>query len=371
MHAGLCRECVLIPHAVRRLHGPFKDVSLLAVPKPTQRAARRGTGGVTINDVAKIAGVSAITVSRALNSPQAVSPLTLEKVREAIASTGYVPNLLAGGLASNRSRLVAALVPSIASPVFLRTIQTLTETLAAAGCQLMLGQSGYANSREDALIDAIIGRRPEGIVLTGIMHTPEVRRKLAASGIPIVETWETGDDPIDMLIGFSHEKVGIAVADHLHAKGYQRPAIVTADDVRAIQRMQGFVQRAIELGLPPPPVYAVAAPSTFRQGRESLRQLIAEHEGVDAVFCSSDLMAHGMIAEAQYRGLDIPGKLAVVGFGDLSFSADLNPSLTSVQIDGQSIGRQAAQFIIDRSNGRDPGARIRDIGFSVVERESS
>src|SRR5215475_15129279 len=143
-----------------------------------ERRARRGSGRITLTDVAKLAGVSAITASRALNTPDRVSPDTLQRVREAVERTGYVPNMLAGGLASTRSRLVAAVVPTIAGPVFLETIEALTETLAESGYQLMLGQSGYANLREDALLDAIIGRRPDGIVLTGIMRSAEGRRQI-------------------------------------------------------------------------------------------------------------------------------------------------------------------------------------------------
>ena len=207
--------------------------------KPPARLPRRSSGGITLDDVSKLAGVSAITVSRALNTPERVSPKTREKVRLAVERTGYVPNLLAGGLASNRSRLVAALVPTIAGPVFLETIQALTEALAEAGYQLMLGQSGYGNSREDALIDAIVGRRPDGIVLTGIMRSAEGRRRLIASGIPVVETWDLTPTPIDMLVGFSHEKAGAAVAHYLHGKGYRRPAVVTGDDQRANLRRAG------------------------------------------------------------------------------------------------------------------------------------
>jgi LacI family gluconate utilization system Gnt-I transcriptional repressor len=174
--------------------------------RKAKRAPRPGTGGITLSDVASLAGVSAITVSRALNTPAAVSPETLERVRSAISRSGYVPNLVAGGLASNRSRLVAALVPTIAGPVFLETIQALTDALAEAGCQLILGQSGYSGAREDALIDAIVGRRPDGIVLTGIMHSSEGRRRLLASGIPIVETWDITPTPIDMIVGFHRRK---------------------------------------------------------------------------------------------------------------------------------------------------------------------
>ena len=151
----------------------------------TPRRSRRGTGAVTLHDVAKLAGVAPITASRALNTPAQVSEEVRKKVADAVARTGYVPNRLAGSLASTRSRLVAAVVPTIAGPVFLETVQSLTEALAEQGYQLMLGQAGYAGNREDALLDAIIGRRPDGIVLTGILHSPEGRRRLMACGIPV------------------------------------------------------------------------------------------------------------------------------------------------------------------------------------------
>ena len=138
----------------------------------TPRRARRGSGAVTLHDVAKLAGVAPITASRALNTPAQVSDEVRRKVQDAIARTGYVPNRIAGGLASARSKLVAAVVPTISGMVFLQTIQALNEALVERGYQLMLGQSGYSDSREDALLEAIIGRRPDGIVLTGILHSP-------------------------------------------------------------------------------------------------------------------------------------------------------------------------------------------------------
>ncbi len=337
---------------------------------PGKRAARRGSGGITLSDVSKLAGVSAITVSRALNTPAMVSPETLERVRDAVARTGYVPNLIAGGLASNRSRLVAALVPTIAGPVFLETIQALTESLAEAGCQLMLGQSGYTGAREDALIDAIIGRRPDGIVLTGIMHSAQGRQRLLASGIPVVETWDLTPTPIDMLVGFSHEKAGAAVADLLHEHGYQRPGLVTADDHRASLRQSGFVERLRALGVAEVPVVTAPPPTTLAAGREGWRQLRAAHPQIDVVFCSSDALAHGVITEAQAGGQVVPRDIAVMGFGNLGFAAHTHPALSTVHIDGTAIGRQAARFILDRVDGVDTGPRIRDIGFSLVNRAS-
>ncbi len=337
---------------------------------PPSRRARRSSGGITLSDVAKVAGVSAITASRALNTPERVSPDALQRVREAVERTGYVPNMLAGGLASSKSRLVAALVPTIAGPVFLETVQALTEALAAAGYQLMLGQSGYAGSREDALLDAIIGRRPDGIVLTGIMHSAEGRRRLLAAGIPVVETWDLTPTPIDMLVGFSHEKVGIAVAEYLVARGRRRIAIVTGDDHRANLRRTSFVETAAKRGIANVPVCSVPAPTTLGSGRAGLADLLTRHADIDAVFCSSDLLAHGVIIEAQSRGLVVPRDLAVFGFGDLGFAGDTWPALTTVRIDGTAIGRQAAAFIVERAAGRPVLQRVVDLGFSIVERAS-
>ena len=334
------------------------------------RRARRGSGAVTLHDVAKLAGVAPITASRALNTPQQVSAEVLRQVSDAVARTGYVPNLLAGGLASTRSRLVAAVVPTISGPVFLGTVHALTEALAERGYQLMLGQAGYATAREDALLEAIIGRRPDGIVLTGIVHSAEGRRRLLASGIPVVETWDLTPTPIDMLVGFSHVEVGRAVAVHLHAKGRRRPAVVGGSDERARRRTEAFQAAAAALGLAEVRVATVPAPTTLKSGREALAALLREGARIDAVFCSSDLLALGVLTEARVQGLRVPGQLAVIGFGDLEFAADLAPALSTVRIDRDAIGRQAAQFIVDRVEGRDVAERVVDIGFAIIERES-
>jgi LacI family gluconate utilization system Gnt-I transcriptional repressor len=340
-------------------------------PAAPSRRTRRGSGAVTLHDVAKLAGVAPITASRALNTPDQVSAEVRKKVGDAVARTGYVPNLLAGGLASRRSRLVAAVVPTISGPVFLETVQSLTEALAERGYQLMLGQAGYTRNREDALLEAIIGRRPDGIVLTGILHSVDGRRRLLAAGIPVVETWDLTPTPIDMLVGFSHADVGRAVAQFLKAQGRRRPALVSGDDERAKRRADAFRAEALALGASEVPMVTVPAPTTLKLGRGALAELMQRHPGIDAVFCSSDLIALGVLTEARVRGVRVPERMAVVGFGDLEFAADLDPALTTVRINGAAIGRQAAQFIVDRAEGREVGERIVDIGFSIVERDST
>jgi LacI family gluconate utilization system Gnt-I transcriptional repressor len=335
------------------------------------KRSRRGSGAVTLHDVARLAQVAPMTASRALNTPERVSPEVRERVAAAVRSTGYVANRLAGGLASSRSRLVAAVVPTLSGPVFLQTVQALTAALADHGYQLMLGQSGYVDSREDALLETIVGRRPDGIVLTGVLHSPEGRRRLLASNIPVVETWDLTPTPVDMLVGFSHEEVGRAVAAFLHGRQRRRLAVIAGDDERSHRRHDAFRAAARALGLADVATVIVPAPTTLRSGRTALSALLQTSGGIDAVFCSSDLLALGVLVEARSRGVAVPWRLAVVGFGDNDFAADLEPALTTVRIDGGAIGRQAAQFIMARAEGRVVDPRIVDVGFSIVERASA
>ena len=326
---------------------------------------------VTMHDVARLAGVSVITVSRALSDPARVSPQTLKRVEDAVAQTSYVPNLMAGGLRSSRSRLVVALVPTLAGQLFTSAVQSLTRSLESHGYQLILGQIGYADSREDKLLDAIVGRRPDGIVLTGILHSAEWRRRLIASGIPVVETWDYTPTPIDMLVGFSHERVGREVCEYLAKRGRRRLAVMGADDARAHQRQESFVRTAVRLGLSPPQVEVVPAPATHAAGRQALAAALAKRRAFDGVFCSSDMLAMGVMTEARVRGIDVPGKLSVVGFGDLDFAATLDPALTTVHIDGTRLGELAAQYIVDRAEGKDIAEPVVDIGFRIVARASA
>ena len=261
---------------------------------------------VTATDVARLAGVSPMTVSRVVNSPSTVPSATFAKVRDAIDKSGYVPHRLAGGLRRNRSNLVAAIVPTLAGSMFLRTIESLTTHLAARGHQLIVGQGGYADDREDLLISDLIGRRPDGIVLTGVLHTPEARRRLTLAGIPVIETWDLTPHPIDIAIGFSHEGAATAVCRCLHQKGRRRLAFAGGDDARAKRRHKAFVETAQVLGLDTPASAFVPAPATLRDGRLALRELMPRTSGIDGIFCTSDLFALGVLIEARAMGVDVP-----------------------------------------------------------------
>ncbi|MBB6562437.1 LacI family gluconate utilization system Gnt-I transcriptional repressor [Acidovorax soli] len=323
---------------------------------------------VTLHDVAKVAGVSLITASRALSNPGVVSDKTIAKVREAVEATGYIPNLLAGGLKSKRSRMVAAIVPALSVSQFLPTVQTLTSALAAGGYQVIVGQTNYDAEREEAVLNTMISRQPDGIVMTGLVQSQKARERLVRSGIPVVETWDLSDRPVDMVIGFSHLKVGGAVGGYFLSRGWKKVGVATGSDHRAMLRREGFLAT---LGRSDVPTAVVPAPSSLALGRRALAELLDQEPGLEAVCCSSDTLAHGVLVEAQARGLRVPEDLAVVGFGNAEFGAHMVPSITTVHVDGPGIGSLAAQLILARCNGETVEQPIVDLGFRLIERRST
>ncbi len=335
------------------------------------KRSRRGSGAITLRDVAKLAGVAPITASRAVNTPEQVSADVLKKVLDAVQRTGYVPNRMAGGLASSRSRLIAAVVPSTVMSVFMETIESLNGGLFDAGYQLMLGQSGYSSAHEELLLEAVIGRRPDGIFLTGILPPGKSRTRLLASGIPVVETWDLTPTPIDMLIGFSHSDIGREVANFLLNKGRKRLALVRADDERAGRRATAFAEAVSLHGHQNVFVVNVGDSRSLKSGREAMVRILHDAPDVDAIFCSSDLLALGVMTEARAQGVAVPERVAIVGFGDVPFLSDMVPSLSTVRINGADIGRQAARFLIDRAEGRAVDPRVVDVGFAIIERDTT
>ena len=339
--------------------------------KETPKRTRRGSGAITLRDVAVLAGVAPITASRALNTPSQVSDDVLRKVQEAVDRTGYVPNRMAGGLASSKSRLIAAVVPSTVFSVFNETIEALNGALFESGYQLMLGQTGYSSEREELLLESVISRRPDGIFITGIMPPGKARTRLMASGIPVVETWDLTPTPIDMLIGFSHADIGQAVAKYLLEKGKKKFAIVTADDERASRRNKAFVDVVKAQNLEDVTFHNVGDLRTLKSGREALNSVLLKRPDVDAIFCSSDLLALGVLTEARAQNISVPQQISIMGFGDVPFVEDMIPALTTVKINGAEIGRLAAQCLVDRAQGKAVSEHIVDVGFSIVSRESA
>lgn len=325
---------------------------------------------VTVIDVAQAAGVSPITVSRAINRPELVSDATRTHVLEFVKKMGYVPNLLAGSLATSKSKLVAILLPTISHSIFASAVQAMMDRLTEAGYQSLLGPTGYSPEKEEALLEAILGRRPDGIVLTGTLHTAGSRQRLASAGIPVVEAWDLSEICLDMQVGFSHEDVGVTVANHFLGKGYRRFSVITVDDPRGIRRCDSLIAELKKHQVNDVPVEILPLPATWEVGREGLKRLLQRKEKPELVFCSSDTVAMGVLAQAAELGLRVPQDIAVLGFGDTTNSRFAHPALSTISVHAPVMGTKVAEALLRRFSGESTATRI-DSGFTLIERSST
>lgn len=350
-----------------------RDVAANVKADDRRLAGHRSDGGVTLADVARLAGVSPITVSRTLNTPDIVSEKTRNAVKTAVEQLGYVTNVLAGSLHTRRSRLVAAIVPTIATSMFAETIEALSDRLRRGGYEVLLGLTGFDvdQAREEELVGAVLSRKPDAVFLTGINHTKRTRQLLLRAGIPVVESWDLTPTPLDIAVGFSHEAVGRAAAGHLVERGCRRMAVVAAGDDRARKRRNGFVERLRESGLEVVATRDVDSPGTMAAGREALGTWLGQGREIDGIFCSSDPIAQGVHTEARARGLDLPGDLALIGFGDFAFAALMEPALSTIHLDSRNLGVSAAEAILSEIDGERLDQRVIDIGFDLLHRSSS
>ena len=259
-----------------------------------------------LEDVAARAGVSPATVSRFYNNPTVVATSTADRIRKAVAETGYVPDLIAGGLASRRSRLVAVLVPEIAHSIFNDTIEEMVNELSRDGLIVMLGLTGADDSGMSELIDAALARRAEGVILSGSIATEAMRQQLQGRSATVIETWGLPDKPIDVAVGFSHAAVGIDLARFLAGRGYRRPHLVVGNGVRARMRRDAFVREWTQTGHHTPTESQVDIPTHFGHARMVWRHAMEMETKPDVIVCGSDLLAQGLIVEAYAAGKRVP-----------------------------------------------------------------
>jgi len=318
----------------------------------------------TLSAVGKRAGVSSITVSRVLRVPDRVAPETRARVEEAMRELGYVPNLVAGALASSRTNSVGVLVPTIANSIFADTVQGLSDKLEPLGFSVILAQSRYDAAREERMLAALLSRRPEAIIMVGSPATEEGSRLLRHARIPVVETWELPATPIDAVAGFDNYAAGVAVAKHLIAHGRKRLAFIGGNDPRATRRWLGFREEALGSGL--------AEPLRLILDRNASGSVAAHAHlpDVDAVFAANDAHAIGFMAGLRKAGLlrDGPASeqpVAVIGLGNLEMGRLFSPTLSTISVHGDAIGRTAATLTLERG-----GERRIDLGFELVLRDS-
>lgn len=346
----------------------------------TTKRQRRGHGRPTLHDVADAAGVTRITVSRFMRQPELVAESTAVRIREAIEQTGYVPNQQAGQLASGNSRIVAALIPNVGHSIFAETIQGLTEGLNGSGHELLLLSTGYSMEREEAQLRALTGWAPGAIIVTGRHHSPGALRMLRdaqAAGTPVVEIW---DHPINRTdsegfaqIGFDHVAAGRTMAQHLIDKGHVSLAYVDSgvgEDFRAHERGQGFMAEAKAQGVRVK-VLRASTGDAFDAGREMVPLLLAaSRTPITAVAFANDHLACGALMEAISRGVQIPGQLALLGFGDFPIGRQLQPSLSTVRPPTADIGHIAANAVLQSvTKGTEPTSHI--LPCQLIGRDST
>lgn len=305
----------------------------------------------TMKDVAKAAGVSVMTVSRAFKQDASVGEKTRKKIQDTAEELGYVFDSTAANLRSQRSSFVAVTIPSLNNANFAATVEALTTELSSAGYQVLLGHTNYDIQREEELIADFLRRKPEAIVVTGGRHTDKARKMLAASGVPVVETWDLPEDPIDHVVGFSNVDVVKPLVDHLVAKGLTKIGFIGGDtdsDTRGIDRRAGFMKAMDAHNLAADRLVGSGAPQKpMRDGGIALANLIDQFPDTDGVICVSDLVGFGALSECQRRGISVPDQMAIVGFGAYDISEVCVPSLTTIDPQPKDIGAVAAKLVID------------------------
>ncbi|MEO9864711.1 MAG: LacI family DNA-binding transcriptional regulator [Yoonia sp.] len=309
----------------------------------------------TMKDVAKAAGVSVMTVSRAFKLDASVGAGTRARIQETADALGYVFDSTAATLRAQRSNFVAVTIPSLNNANFATMVEALTGVLSAAGYQVLLGHTNYDMHREEELIADFLQRRPEAIVVTGGRHTARARKLLAAAGVPVFETWDLPDDPIGHVVGFSNGAVIAPLVDHLVGLGHSKIGFIGGDtdsDTRGIDRRAGFVAAMAGSGLDPTRLIGSGAPQNpMQNGAKAMAALHEDWPDTTAVICVSDLVAFGALSECQRRGIAVPDDMAVVGFGAYDIAGACVPTLTTIDPRPNAMGQTTAQHVIAMMNG--------------------
>ena len=342
----------------------------------TMKMAKKGVDKkVTLVDVAAIAGVSAITVSRVINQPEKVSEILRQQVQKAIDSLGYIPNQFASSLASAKSRVVGVAIPSLTNIVFTDVLRGIYDVLGATGYKVLMVDTHYSALEEEKMVRTLLSQAPEAMIITGGGQTKACQQLLQKAHIPIVQIMELLEEPLDMNIGFSHWQAGYDVAKYLLSQGYNRPGFIGARmDARVQQRLRGYRAGLEEAGIYQDAYIATSLdPSSIGLGGQLFRRLMSASSGhLDAVFCANDDLALGALFESQRMNITVPQSLAICGFNDIEAATYVNPSLTSVWVGRYEMGVKAAEMILDCiSQGKKPAQKMVDMGYQIKERDST
>ncbi|WP_298331271.1 LacI family DNA-binding transcriptional regulator [Asticcacaulis sp.] len=331
------------------------------------------TGRATLEDLARLTGVSAITVSRAFRHPEKVSEDLRRRIQQAADDMGYVRNRAASALASNRSMNIAVLVPSLSNLVFVETVTGIEKVFREHGYQMLMGVNHYSAEEEEALVRAYLAFAPDGMLLTGFNHRDSTRRLLEQAGIPIVHMMELSEREGAYSVGFSQEAAAQTMTEHLLSRGRQRIAFVASQlDPRTLARNRGYRDAIIKAGLyESHRELLVPDQSSVALGAVLLKRLLEQAPDTDAVFFCNDDLAQGALFECLRQGIAVPDRLAVAGFNDLAISECTVPSLTTIKTPRYEVGVEAARMLLALIEGDPVPRKMIDLGFQLRAREST
>lgn len=322
----------------------------------TQIGAKGRT--VRVEDVAREAGVSPITVSRALSNPDKVKQETRQKVAEAVAKTGYVVNSFASSLRSGRSSIISVFVSNLQNQHFANAMQGCADALEGSRYRLLMAQTGYSDKLQEDVVEQVLPFRPAAAMFTGIVQSEHTRTQLKALGIPVMEMWDYRPDPIDMLVGFSNAEGGRLMGEHFGARGFHKIAYAGRTEDRGAQRLAGFREGLAAFGKQVDFVLPLEGKRTVIEGMAAFEQIRAALPGCDGIFFGTDILAVGAMLKARHLNVAIPGEIAIAGYGDLELSKQLFTSLTTIHVSSYEMGYAAGEMLGKRLQHKEIAERI-------------
>jgi LacI family gluconate utilization system Gnt-I transcriptional repressor len=331
------------------------------VSKPPIPDTRRT---LTLRDVSEASGVSEMTVSRVLRNRGDVSDSTRERVLEAARRLGYVPNKIAGALASQRVNLVGVIIPSLSNMVFPEVLTGISEILDDTGLQPVVGVTNYSPDREESVLYEMLSWRPSGVILAGLEHTDAARAMLAQAGIPIVEIMDIDGEPVDSAVGISHRRAGRQMAEAIIAAGYRNIAFLGTmmpHDHRARKRLEGFEEALAKAGLALVDREFYSGGSALLKGREMTEAVLTRSPQVDFIYYSNDMIGAGGLLYCLHKGIDVPERIGLAGFNGVELLDGLPRKLATMDACRLEIGRRAAEIIAGKRPGGVVGGEVLEL----------
>lgn len=306
---------------------------------------------LTLRDVSEASGVSEMTVSRVLRNRGDVSDATRQKVLEAAKALGYVPNKIAGALASQRVNLVAVIIPSFSNMVFPEVLSAISAALDDTELQPVVGVTDYLPEKEERVLFEMLSWRPSGVIIAGLERSDAAKAMLRASGVPVVEIMDTDGVPVDCAVGISHRRAGRQMARAILKQGYEHIGFMGTKmplDHRARKRFEGFTEALAKDGVEVVDQEFYSGGSALAKGREMTEAMVSRNEELDFIYYSNDLIGAGGLLWALEKGIEIPGQLGLAGFNNVELLQGLPRRLATMDACRREIGKAAAELILAR-----------------------